>query len=173
MTRRNTNAFTLVEMLLALGLMAALMAAVGAAVHASLSSYRENQQMASATQAARSVMDRITRDIRAAEAVSVTSFEITIIPIDDGSGIEEIRYEYDYQTEVLTYHRTVNGATSSYPMLGAGDVELTTFYATSELGQDWQGVPCTKNVTMRVKFAVGGEVTHITASAAPRRNQLY
>jgi len=173
MARRNTNAFTLVEMLLALGLTAALMAAVGAAIHGSLSSYRENEQMARATQAARSVMDRITRDIRAAEAVSVTSFEVTIIPIDDGSGTDEIRYEYDYQTRILTYYRTVDGVTSSYPMLGAGDVELTMFYAMSELGKDWQKVPCTKNVTLRVEFAVGGEITRVTASAAPRRNQLY
>ena len=173
MTRRNTNAFTLVEMLLALGLAAVLMAAVGAAVHGSLSSYRENQQMAGATQAARSVMDRITRDIRAADAVSVTSFEVTIIPIDDGSGVEGIRYEYDYQTQILTYHRTVDGVTASYPMLGAGDVELTTFYAMGELGQDWQGVACTKNVTLRVEFTVDGEITRVTASAAPRRNQLY
>lgn len=171
--RSNNTGFTLVEILLAVAIAGLLMAAVGTAFHASMTSYRENQKIAAVTQAARSVLNRMMRDIRAAAAVNVQPLQVAIVPPEDGSGTEEIRYEYDYDNQGLYCRRTVGGITTSYPLLGGDGIEVITFCATSELGKDWQGVPCTKSVTVRLEFRIGGQTCDVTATASPRRNQLY
>ena len=171
--RPNNTGFTLIEILLAVTIAGLLMAAVGTAFHASMTSYRENQKIAAVTQTARSVLNRMTRDIRAAAAINVQPLQVTIVPVDDGSGTEEIRYEYDYDNQRLYCRRTVGGTTTSYPLLGGDGVEAVTFYATSKLGKDWQDVTCTKSVTVRLEFRIGGQTCSVTATASPRRNQLY
>lgn len=166
------SGFALAEALLALALMGVLLAAVAGAFHASLQSYDQNQNIASLTQTVRSVLRRVTRDIRAAAAVNAESGKITILPPDDGSGLTRIVYEFDHTTQTLTCTRTVNGVDSSIDLFG-DDVALMSFYAMPETGKDWQDTDSTKNVTMFLEFNHKGERHRVTASAAPRRNQLY
>ncbi len=170
----HTEAFTLVEVLLSLSILAMLMAAVGGAVFASLDSYEENDHIAAATQAARSVLDRITRDIRTAAAVSAGSTQITIIT-PDGSEAQQIDYEWDTGNGVLYYRRTVDGSTTSYPLLGDGEVAIDSFYVTYQTGPYWKdpNILCTKSVSVSISIAIDGKTFTMTASAAPRRNQLY
>ncbi len=62
-TRTRTKGFSFVEVLIALTLMAVLMTSIAAVVHASLQSYRENELITSMTQAARSILTRMMRDV--------------------------------------------------------------------------------------------------------------
>jgi len=176
MTCRRKKAFTLVELLVGIALAAMLLAAVAAAVHGSLMSQAANDQVASTTQAARFVLDRITRDIRTAAAVDqyAGTTTITIAPPDDGSGLQQIEYEYDSANRALLYRRTVNGNTTTQTLFGGDDkVSVRSFVAIYELGVDWQGMDCTSSVTIRLEFEVDDEIFAVTASAAPRRNRLY
>ena len=77
MTSQGRNGFTLVELLLALALMGILLASVAAAFHASIQSYEVNTTIADATQAARSIMDRLARDVRQAHSVTATTSSVT------------------------------------------------------------------------------------------------
>ena len=168
----HTRAFTLVEVLLSLSILAMLMAAIGGAVYASLESYEENEHIATATQATRSVLDRISRDVRTAAAISTGASQIVIIT-PAGSEAEQIDYDWDSSNGVLYYRRKVSGSTTSYPLLGDGEVTINSFTVTSETGLDWQGVSCTKSVTVSIAIAIDGKTFTMTASAAPRRNQFY
>lgn len=168
----HTEAFTLVEVLLSLAILAMLMAAIGSAVYASLDSYEQNEHIASATQATRAVLDRISRDIRTAAAVSAGSTQITIIT-PAGSEAQQIDYDWDSGDGVLYYRRKVDGSTTSYPLLGDGDVTISSFSVTYETGLDWEGISCTKSVTVLLDIAIDGKTFTMTGSASPRRNQLY
>ena len=171
-TRRNRRAFTLIEMLLAIALLAALLAAVAAGVHASFHSYAENEDIAAATQSARAILIRLTTEVRTAAAVDSTDTQLTIIPPDDGSGLQQVQYEFTGGT--LYYRRTANGNTTSHVLLGPGDeAVVTTFHVLREVGLDWQGVPCTKSVTVRLELHADNAPLAMTVSACPRRNQDF
>jgi len=173
MVSRNGHfAFTLVEVLLSLAIMAMLLAAVAVAVNASLTSFRENEELADVVQTTRAVLDRISREIRTAQAVDWDYTALSIIPVDDGSGVTEIQYE-NVGGE-LVYRITKNGVQTPYVLISAtGKVRLSSFDVVQELGQDYQGTPCTKSITVRLVLEVDGKLFPSTATAAPRRNQLY
>ena len=170
--QRQKTAFSLVELLISVALLAILLAAVAAAMHASFQSYSENDKVAAATQTARFLLGRMANEIRTAEDVQTTATRLDILPADDGSGLQLVQYEY--LDGKLYYRQTVNGTTEGYILLDSDeDVTLAAFAATAETGTDWQGLSCTKSVTLRITFAVGGRTFSLSASADPRRNQLY
>jgi len=164
------SGFTLVEVLLSTAIVGMLLASVAAAFHASLLSYDENEEIAAVTQSARWALNRIVGDVRTAAALEATSSRITIIPPGD-SGLDEI--EYEYVDDVLYYRRTTGGQTASQTLLGDGDITLDVFAVQSTTGQDWQGLTCTKSVTIRMQFTADNQTFTMTVSAAPRRNQTY
>ncbi len=170
--RKQQKGFTLLELLISISLLAMLMASVAAAVHASLQSSTENTKLAALTQSARSVLNRITHDVRTAAAVDVTSTAVTIIP-PAGSGMDQIQYEF--ADGVLYYRRTVSGSQESFVLIGSADENVTvgSFLVLSEIGLDWQGVSCTKSVTVTLGLTSGSNTLTVTASASPRRNQTF
>ncbi|MDY6914170.1 MAG: prepilin-type N-terminal cleavage/methylation domain-containing protein [Planctomycetota bacterium] len=172
MKAAQNKAFTIAELIIAMSILAMLLAAVAGAVHSSFHGYDENTKIADASQTVRAAVERIARDVRTATAVNTTSSTITIIPPDDGSGLEQI--QYDYTGSTLVYRRTVSGQTTSSDLLGTGDnITIIAFTVTREMGQDWQGLDCTKSITAYLSFTIDNQTTETTFSAAPRRNQLY
>lgn len=165
------RAFTLVEVLIATALLALLLTAIAVALHAAMQGYRENERVAAMTQAARSVLARMTREIRTADEVDTTSTSITILPPEDGSGVSLIRYTWS--NGVLTYHQTTGAGTTSEVLLG-GDatVSAPSFSIIHQMGIA-DGVTYTKTVTATITFAAGGRTFTVTASADVRRNQQY
>ena len=168
----NNKAFSLVEVLMSMTILAMLMAAIGSAVYASLDSYGENENIALATQATRSVLNKIVRDVRTAKAVGASSTQITIVP-PDGSDAELILYDWDAGEGILSYQLTVNGTPTSYPLLGDGEIQVQSFTITHTNGTDWQGMSCVKSVTVSIGIAIDDKTFSMTASSSPRRNQLY
>ena len=176
MRATSNKGFTVLEMLLSVTVLAMLLAAVAVAVHGSLTNSAENAKIAAATQAARFALNRIMRDIRTAAAVDeyAGSTKVTIVPPEDGSGTQQIQYEYDAGQRTLLYHVTVNGSKTTHTLFGGqDDVTVRSFHAIYELGKDWQDLDCTRSVTVRIEFEVDNQTFAVTASAAPRRNQLY
>jgi prepilin-type N-terminal cleavage/methylation domain-containing protein len=167
-----SRGFTVVELLLALVILAILLTSAALAIHASMQSYTENDKIAAATQTGRSVLERITREVRTAAAVNseTPASELQLIPPADGSGLQEIRYEHAGDT--LYYHRTVNGTTTTYVLIGGqdDDVKVHSFSVTVD---EWEGRDCTKNVTVWLEVEVDDHRLALRASASPRRNQLY
>lgn len=166
------QAFTFVEILVALALMAALLAAVAVAMNASVTSYGENQEMSSITQTARFVIARMTKEIRQAEDVNITSTKVSIVPIADGSGLTLI--EYEFQSGSLFYRRTVNGATTASTLIDSTDtVKLLAFTPAAVAGKDASGNNCNVEISVQLTFSTGGQTFSVSGSAAPRRNQLF
>ncbi|MHC4295081.1 MAG: PilW family protein [Planctomycetota bacterium] len=165
-------AFTLAEMLIALVILSMLMAAIATAVHASLMSYTENTKIATVTQTGRTVLNRITRDVRTAQAINYDYVKLTIIPPDDGSGITKI--EYQHTGGELLYTVTKDGTPTTYTLIASDDeVQIINFLITQELGLDWQGFDCTKSITVRMELQMDNRSFTLSGTAAPRRNQIF
>jgi len=171
-TRNTQRGLTLVELLIAVAILAMLLTAIAVAMHGSLLSFKENESLAAVIQTGRAVLGQISRDIRTAEAVSCDSNSVTIIPPDDGRGISEIQYELsDGQ---LLYRVAQGGTPDVYVLIdNSNDVRADSFTVQSETGQNWEGVECIKSVTVHLVVTNGRDTIPLTASAAPRRNQLY
>lgn len=170
--RGRRTGFSLVEALLTLAILAILMTALGTAVHSTMESYRENERLATFSQVARAVLNRMTRDIRSAAAVDANSTSITIIPPADANGLQQIRYDYDRAAKVLRYQKTIYGTSYSYVACGEGGT-LTSFSVATQSGPDWQGLTCIKNVRVTMALKLGPETFTVSASASPRRNQAF
>lgn len=173
--RGNRSGFTLIEVILAVTITALLLAAIATAMHASLMSYTENEKAAAVTQTSRSVINRLVRDVRTAQAVDSTDTSLTIIPPDNGSGITEI--QYDFSGGQLLYRVTRNGQQSTHVLIEApdqgGGPGVGSFDVLREVGQNWEGVDCTKSITVRLVLEMDGRPFGVTATSAPRRNQTY
>ncbi|MCD4699172.1 MAG: type II secretion system GspH family protein [Phycisphaerae bacterium] len=172
-TRRG---FTIVEMLMALAILAVLLSAVAVAMHASMHNYGENTEIAELTQTARVVLNRMTSEIRTADAVDSASQRVTIIPPQpDPGNLTEIEYELD--SGVLYCRRTVSETQTSEPLIASDeDVQITGFIITRETGItiiDEVEVEYTKSVTVQMDLQSGGNIFSVTCSACPRRNMEY
>ena len=109
--RHRSGGFTFVEVMVSVVLMALLMAAVGVAVHASMTNFRENEDMVRAITTARQALMRITTDLRSALDVSEAdpAGQCTILR-NDGAGDYTIAYRFG-ATDTLHFvdpsgHRT-------------------------------------------------------------------
>jgi len=172
MNKTDESAFTLVEVMIALVVVALLLGALGAAVHATLYNYRQNEQIATVMQTGRSILDRMSREVRTAQAVDYADGNLTIIPPDDGSGITEIQYQQ--VGSELIYRLTKDGTQSSHTLIaGTDEVALSNFVITQQIGKDWQGFDCVKAITLELGLTIGGKQYGMTATARPRRNQIF
>ena len=168
-TRRG---FTIVEMLMALTILAILLSAVAVAMHASLKNYGENTKIAELTQASRVVLNRMMSEIRTTDGVDSASQRVTIIPPTNPEGLTEI--EYELNGGVLYCRRTVSGVQTSESLIASDEeVQVTGFSIVRETGIDGEGLTYTKSVTTRMDLESGGNTLSVTASACPRRNLAY
>jgi prepilin-type N-terminal cleavage/methylation domain-containing protein len=169
--------FSLVELLLALTILALLISSIAVAFQASLRSCEENDRMASTTQTVRSILSRVTSQIRSAEAIDLDAgySELVIVTPEGGAGQHEIRYALNPDAGTLVYQQRTGGiVTEDQVLLGDGqDCQVVGFSASIQVGKDWQGYTCAKSVTVRLNFNQAGRPVSVTASASPRRNQTY
>ena len=169
---RRTLAFTVVEILVALSISAVLLTAIAVAMHAALYSYEQNEESAAATHTARTILDRMSRDIRTAQAVDYSAGVITIIPPDDGSGISEV--EYEQVGSELIYRVTKDGTQSSHELISSADeFSVGSFTISEQTGQDWQGYDCIKSLSLELEVDIGGKSFTFAATASPRRNRVF
>jgi len=174
MSYRRNKGFGLVEMLLALMIMGMLLTAIAAAIHASLRSYDQNNNLADIAQAGRSVLGRISYDIRTADAVKLDdpSTRLTLIRPPDAAGVVR-RVQYEFTNGLLYYRIIVNGtATVNEVIMGtSNDVGVTGFSKSILTGLNALGLTCAKTVTVRLNMLQDNQAQSMTISASPRRNQ--
>lgn len=166
--------FTLVELLISVTLISMLLSAIALAMHASLHSYDENDKTAIFTQTTRTLFVRMRREMRTAAAVDfeAPSNKLVIIPPADGSGLEQIEYEYNSSTKTLYYRQTVYGGTTTQVVLDNNSpVTMTGFAVGYTIAQDGQGVYYTQRAVVEMTFDMRGRTYAGTCSATPRRNQ--
>ena len=168
---RKNPGFTVVEMLIALAITALLLASVAIAVHGGLLSYTENTRISDLIHNARVVLDRMTSEIRTAQAVNSGEQRLTVEPPANPGGVTEIEYELD--DGVLYYRRTVGGVATSYPLVGDDSVRVEAFTVDRQTAVDDEGMPYTVSVKIQLTLAAGENRFTGTASACPRRNQAY
>jgi prepilin-type N-terminal cleavage/methylation domain-containing protein len=111
--KTNKKAFTIIELLMALAIMAMLMTAVAFAFDASVKNYRANQGIYKTLNTARSALLRITNDVRTAQAVALIgtgdpdNSQCSII-LNDGS---DVTYRYNSGDKTLYYDDNSTGGT--------------------------------------------------------------
>ena len=147
----------------------ALLASVAVGAHAYLKSYRDNERIVSLMDTSRFVLSRMMIEVRAAADLDSTATQLIITPVNDGSGLEQIQYEYtDGQ---LHYRRTVSGQQTDQVLIGDGsdDIAISDFSVLRE--DNPQGTPV--SVRVRLVLARDNESFALTASAVIRRNQKF
>ncbi len=170
-TRKN-NGFTIIEMLVAVAIVAMLLATVAVALHGSLVSYRENEKIAETVQVARVVLNRLVSEVRTADAVEYGPQRVTIIPPVNSEHVTEI--EYELNGGVLYYRRVVMGTEESQAFISSDEnVQVESFNVTRETDVDGEGVTYTTSLTVQLILRSGANIFPLTASACPRRNQEY
>ena len=164
--QKRKRGFTLMEVLIGMAMLAMLMAAIGAAVHSSLQSYTENEKSLALTQAARSLLDRMMREVRTAADVDSTTNTLTID--EDGTGQNTAAYQF--HSGAFYYIQTVDGHTTYYPLLSySDDVSVSDFSVLRE--DSAEGNPL--SVTVRLTLATRDRTFAMTATSAVRRFQTY
>ena len=176
MPKRNNKGFGLVEMLMAMMVMGMLLTAIAAAIHASLRSYGQNDSLASLTQSSRSVLGRISFDIRTADDASLSdpASRLTVLRPDDGSG-QSRQVQYEFMNGLLYYREIVNGVTTTNQIIlgTADDVGVTAFVVSIVSGLNGQGLTCAKTVSVRMDLVQEGLTQSTTIAVSPRRNQTF
>ena len=162
---KTSRGFTIPELLIGVALMAIMLAAMGTAFQGAMSSYDENVKLSALVQAGRSIMDRMTREIRQAENVEYSTGQLNIFPIPSAGGPDEIQYVLDNGS--FLYRKIEGGTTSSYMLLPADDeVTVQQFSIETEV-EDSR----TTLVNVTLDLLSGGQSFSVTASGCPRRNQ--
>jgi prepilin-type N-terminal cleavage/methylation domain-containing protein len=111
-TRNKQKAFTLVELLLSLALLAMLMTAVAFAFDASVKNYKANQGIYQTVNIGRQALLRITSDVRTAQAVAhigtggdPDASQVSLLT----SGGKDITYRFDNSEGILYYDDNTSG----------------------------------------------------------------
>jgi len=170
--RRLGRGMTVVELLIALALLASLGAAVATATQAFLQAHSENLKLADLAQRGRVILNRLSAETRTATAVSIASNRLTIVPAPNAEGLTQIEYELDQGT--LYYRRTVSGTETSYPLVEpTGEVRVGSFQVSWVTATDGEGVQYTRSVTVKLTLtdAAGRNSIPTTVTASLRRNQ--
>lgn len=163
----NRRGLTLVEMLLALAIVAMLLAAVAVAVNGSMTSMRENDRNLALAQMVRWTLNQITTDIRTASSVSTTTNSLTVVSPANTQGITQVRYMVS--DGEFCRLRTIAGVEQTQVLLEADGPVTVSSMAVATRVED--GTIRSVSVTLNLNQA--GRDYSFTASASPRRNQDY
>ena len=164
--------FTVIEVLLALTILAILLSAVALAMQGGLKCFDESEQIAQLIQTSQVVLNRMMSEVRTAQAVDTDTQRISIIPPENDDGITNI--EYELVDGVLYYRQTINGEQTSQELISSDDAARVISFTVSRetaIGED--DLIYTRSVTATLKLQAGDNQFTITASACPRRNMNY
>lgn len=132
-TPRKQEAFTVVEALMALTILAILMAAVAVTFDASVKNFNTNQGISRTVNTGRQALLRITNDLRTAEAVALAAEEsadatqqCSILLADGASNVT-----YWFNSDENTLYYITNGDTSDPDYVLCDNITSMTFNRTT------------------------------------------
>jgi prepilin-type N-terminal cleavage/methylation domain-containing protein len=164
------SAFTLVEIMIAMVVLAILMTGIATVFQTTTQGFEENRKVSAATHAGRSVTDRITRHLRTASDASFndTLHALTITDPDDGDGLSSVTYTLDGTKLRYNLDYSDGSPSAQAYLLGDGDdVTVSAFDAT--VTRDANGQPASI-VSVVLTFSVIDRPYTFRASASLRRN---
>ena len=162
--RKQSGGFTLVELLISMSLTGLLLAGFGVVISGALFSYEQNANSTSLDQVGRSIMERMTQEIRSASNLDVGSNVLRIVPTDP-SDPDEIRYRLE--NGVFYYDQVNGGIVTSNILIGNQD-NVTVQSFTIDLILD--GSTATM-ANIALGLQVGDATRTIRTSASPRVNR--
>lgn len=168
------SAFTLVELLIALSITALLLTAVATVMQAAFQSIEENQEIAEATQTARSVLNRISTQIRTAEDIQWSEPLLLITPPENDENITQ--YQYELAGSGLVYRIASASGTATHVLISTENTEtvkISRWSVTSIDGKDSDGADCTRAITVGLDISAGNNTFSNSATACPRRKLTF
>ncbi|MHC4552238.1 MAG: PulJ/GspJ family protein [Planctomycetota bacterium] len=163
------NAFTIVEMLMSLVILAMLMTAVAFAFDASVENYNANQGIYKTVNTGRQALLRITNDIRTAQSVALegdetgnASSECSIIL----STADNVTYKYDSTDNTLYY--ITNDDTSDPDYKLCENVTAMTFNRTT-VPDDSSAIRNVR-ITMTLTDETGSHTQTLATASVVRKN---
>lgn len=172
-TPEKHKAFTIVETLMALTILAMLMAAVAVTFDASVNNYNANQGIARTVNTGRQALLRITNDLRTAEAVALeanesadANLQCSIILAD---GTSDVTYRYNSDDNTLYY--ITNGDTTDPDYVLCDNITSMTFNRTT-VPDDSTKIRSVRVVMTIADDADNPNVQQILATASVIRKNL-
>ncbi len=178
MRPKKVKAFTLVELLIAIMILSVVGVAIGFAVQGSLSTYQSVNEIADVNQAARVIMSRLGREIRACDNATFTGTETSN---ENTLTLNYLATDPIYPT-TITYHINKSAGTmtrsedsgSAITLIGGNDDPLSISGADFDITT--QNVTIGESVESRpflvkvfLEFEVGGVKYPFASSACPRK----
>ena len=162
--QRQSGGFTLVELLISLSLSAILLAGFAVVIHGALFSYEQNTNSTALDHVGRSIMERMTQEIRSSSNLDCSSNLLSIYPVDPAEP-DEIRYRLE---DGVFYYDQVNGGNvTSNILIGAQDSVTVQWFSIDLI---LNGSTATlANVSLGLQ--VGDTTRTIKTSASPRINR--
>jgi prepilin-type N-terminal cleavage/methylation domain-containing protein len=168
-TGKNTKAFTLIEVLMSLVILAILMAAVAVAFDASVTNYQANEGIYRTINAGRQTLLRITNDVRTAQAVKPLGLPSgdppTKLSLVTADGIT-IAYRFNSADNTLYLDNITDG--TSFVL--CRNIQMITFSRTVVPGSNPVAIR-----DVRIKMDItdnSGDIRQTLAAAAVVRRNL-
>ncbi len=162
--KNKKTGFTLVEILIALIIAAFIMATVAIAFNASSVNYEENKKDISNLNNMRQALNRMTKQIRTAQAVDPNAplHQCTILTADG----DNITYSHNTDTDQLFL--ITNDVTTDSDYLLCNNVKILTFTKETDIED---GITYVKSIKIRmITQTDDGRKYKLSASSVPRRN---
>ena len=158
-----SGAFTIVELLIALAITGILMAAIAVAFNASVTNCRINEDEFAAINSARQAMNRMTTQLRTADAVEPNSpaNECSLITC----GNEDITFRYNGDEDKL--YLVTNDSNSDPDYVLCDNITAMTFTKDTAVEDS---VTYVKDVRISMTVKRGTVEKKVSAAAAVRRN---
>jgi prepilin-type N-terminal cleavage/methylation domain-containing protein len=155
--------FTVVELLLSLAIAALLLAGVATAINASFTNYRENEDMSKAINNARQALNRITNDLRTADAADPASpaNECSLITANG----DDITYRYNNANDTLYLVTNYDLTDPDYVL--CNNVTAMTFTKQTFVDGTQTKV---RSVQVSITVSSGNAEQKISGAAVIRRN---
>ncbi|NBB94183.1 MAG: prepilin-type N-terminal cleavage/methylation domain-containing protein [Planctomycetes bacterium] len=166
-----SKGFTLVELIVAIVIMAMVVTALATALSSSLLAYEQVNDIADINQAARAIIERMCREIRTAQTVTTSdSGGVVTLSLDYGTGAspETITYTIDTNSGAMTYDQS--GGAPLYTLVGDTGDDMTM--SDADFGVEYRTIDGTSRptlVTIHLVFNIGDQDYPFGASACLRR----
>lgn len=164
--KANQSAFTLVELTVAMSVMAMLLVSMGTAINGAMKNYEDNTQAYSLNQSVRIIGERMAREIRSADNAQVFTNQLIL---DMPGSPDQILYSLNGG---ILYYTSVDGIQQTDSTLLGAEDDFSVQAFTIEMNvRDIEGTDYAILVIAKIDILVDEEIRSFTFSASLRKNK--